>query len=73
MMSHASLQASGPDPPLKLHHSLIFDAPCPVLPSVPQKPFDGAMYNMMGSPYAMLEGDVMVYAQPYKVGAGGRA
>lgn len=32
-----------------------------------QKPFDGAMYNMMGSPYAMLESDVMVYAQPYKV------
>jgi hypothetical protein len=25
------------------------------------------MYNMMGSPYAMLEADVMVYAQPYKV------
>jgi hypothetical protein len=23
---------------------------------------------MMGSPYAMLEADVMVYAQPYKVG-----
>jgi hypothetical protein len=32
-----------------------------------QKPFDGAMYNMMGSPYAMLESDAMVYAQPYKV------
>lgn len=47
---------------------------CPAAPAcmsggvfVLQKPFDGAMYNMMGSPYAMLESDAMVYAQPYKV------
>lgn len=39
----------------------------PTTAAAPQKPFDGAMYNMMGSPYAMLEADVMVYAQPYKV------
>jgi hypothetical protein len=34
-----------------------------------QKPFDGAMFNMMGSPYAMMESDAMVYAQPYQVRA----
>lgn len=54
---------------------LLSCASCPLLPACRlvvhvhgmQKPFDGAMYNMMGSPYAMLEADVMVYAQPYKV------
>jgi hypothetical protein len=40
-------------------------AACLVCPL--QKPFDGAAFNMAGSPYAMMFADAMVYAQPYKV------
>lgn len=35
-----------------------------------QKAFDGIMYNMMGSPYAMMEADALVYGKPYKVCVG---
>lgn len=31
-----------------------------------QKPFDGAMYNANGSPYAMQFGDASVFDRPYK-------
>jgi hypothetical protein len=32
-----------------------------------QKSFDGTMYNMMGSPYAMMEADAMTFGKPYRV------
>jgi hypothetical protein len=47
---------------------------CPVFPAAhvlltlqAQKPFDGTMYNMMGSPYAMMEADAMTFGKPYRV------
>jgi hypothetical protein len=33
----------------------------------PQKQFDGTMFNMMGSPYAMMEADAMTYGKAYRV------
>ncbi|WIA12811.1 hypothetical protein OEZ85_006441 [Tetradesmus obliquus] len=30
------------------------------------KQFDGTMYNMMGSPYAMMEADAMTFGKPYR-------
>jgi hypothetical protein len=31
-----------------------------------QKPFDGTLYNMTGSKYAMLEADALTYGEPYQ-------